>query len=496
MQDYFDPNTGELIGGDIGGTGNMGNAGSTGGTDSMPYASSPAANINMTVQPPKKKGLGLWIGVGCGVVVIAAAAAVIATKLFSNPAVKIGTAMANTFKETSQIQKDLDIMDMLSDGNAGVQMDMEYDHQTLSVSGAYDFSSKRKAVNVKFNGDFDDIGDFEVDFTAQLDKDKVAMSLKPASDEILTYYYTKDNKGDFMDALEDEDIDIDELNASLEKLYELDLSGASTYKDMWDAAADEVLEEVKKIEIEKIDKKEEFKIDGKKRSCGGYQMEITEDNMEAIIDAARKAFEKELDDISADGEIRDALDDAVDEVFDELEDSISGMKDIDLSLYMYNKQIACIRIEAARSTVDIIFHGGDYPAQNVEIVLDGNGFDDETALELTGETKDDTETMELSVFGESFFELEYDTKSGELSVTSDEADLEFEAVVKRTKESLTVEIDDIDDASLTLEITDDGEIKTLKGDEINLGEADEDELQDYAEDILKEYDDIFYYLMY
>ena len=59
-----------------------------------------------------------------------------------------------------------------------------------------------------------------------------------------------------------------------------------------------------------------------------------------------------------------------------------------------------------------------------------------------------------------------------------------------------MEIDDIDDVSLTLEITDNGEIKTLKGGEINLGEADEDELQDYAEDILKEYDDIFYYLMY
>ena len=140
----------------------------------------------MAMQPPKKKGIGLWIGIGCGIVAVIAIAVVLVVKLLSGSAAKIGTAMANTFKETSQIQKDLNIIDMLIDGNASVQLDMEYARQTIGMSGTYDFSDKHKAVSMNVNGDLDGIGDFSADLAVELDKNKLAISLQPAVDEILT----------------------------------------------------------------------------------------------------------------------------------------------------------------------------------------------------------------------------------------------------------------------------------------------------------------------
>ncbi len=449
----------------------------------------PDANM-ATPQPSKKRGK-LWIYIGC--VAVVAIAAVLAVKLFLNPMIRIGIAMANTFKGKSQIEKDLDISDIFADGNASVKADVEYDYKTVSMSGVCDFSDKHKALSLKANGDLGKIGDFEVDFTAELDADKLAVSLNPAIDKTLAYYYTRDNKGYIISNIKHSAKKISEINDSLKNFYEFDFSDFNT-NDIQSAIVKAVLKEAKNIEIEKVDEKEKFKINGKMRKCGGYQMELTEEDMEAMVDAARKAAEKELKNASAEGYMRDWLEDYYDDMFDDLEDGISWTRDVDLSFYIYGSQIACIRVEASLYTADIIFHGGDYPTQNIEVMLDGGIYSDYVVMELKGDKKDKIEKMELDIDEDSIFELEYNTKNGELSVESDMADIEFEAAVKRTKKELAVDIDDINGVALTLTITDGGTVESIKGEEFNVGEADEDDVEDLVEDIFDEYGDLVYYI--
>lgn len=478
MQDYFDPKTGEIIGGEIGGE-----------------EASPQSAQAASFQTPRKNRMGLWIGIGCGLaaVIVIAVAVIALMGLISSPITKISAAAINTFKEKSQLQKDLDIYDMLRDGNAYVNLEAEYEDEVVSIGVTYDFSKKHKAVNLAVAGEFDDIDDVDVDFTAELDKDRLAVSLLPVSDELLVYYYAEKNKGDLIDLLEDAGVDIEDLNSALKDLYEINLNDSKKFSDVLGGVVKAVVEELKDIKIKKIGEKESFEINGQKRACTGYVMEITEDNIEDILDAVQKAVEREIEDGIENEDIKDTVFDLSDEMFDELEHELSIEEDIELSFYIYGKQLACVRAEQGHETAEIVFHGGDYPTQNVEVIMDGGYFDNDTVFEIKGETDNKVETIEVVSYDGTLFELEYNTKNGELYFESDEADVKFDAVVKRDKASLEIEIDDIEDVSIVFAIKDDGTVKSLNGDEFDLGDADEEDLYDLLKNIMDEYGDVLYF---
>ena len=83
----------------------------------------------------------------------------------------------------------------------------------------------------------------------------------------------------------------------MEELY-----GGNEQKTIGTDILKEARKEFNKLKINKTEKKE-FKIDGQKRNCAGYQFTISKDNAQNVLDAAEKAVKKKYGDgtkISAD----------------------------------------------------------------------------------------------------------------------------------------------------------------------------------------------------
>ena len=50
---------------------------------------------------------------------------------------------------------------------------------------------------------------------------------------------------------------------------------------------------------------------------------------------------------------------------------IQDMEDATIRFYVYQKELACVELEAAGDIYQVIFHGGDYRTQNMEILVNG-----------------------------------------------------------------------------------------------------------------------------
>ena len=76
----------------------------------------------------------------------------------------------------------------------------------------------------------------------------------------------------------------------MEELY-----GGNEQKTIGTDILKEARKEFNKLKIKKTEKKE-FKIDGQKRNCAGYQFTISKDNAQNVLDAAEKAVKKKYGD--------------------------------------------------------------------------------------------------------------------------------------------------------------------------------------------------------
>ena len=122
--------------------------------------------------------------------------------------------------------------------------------------------------------------------------------------------------------------------------------------------------------------------------------------------------------------------------FDQLEDSISEIEDVDLTFFIYEKKLACVRVEIEDEEAEIRFLGGDTRMQNMQFLIDG-----EEMLRIEGEKKDTTEVRTVFLEGEESVTLEYNRKTGLLDITADGGRTVIAGNIFLDKDSFNASID-------------------------------------------------------
>ena len=451
----FDPMTGKPIGN----TGNQSRA--SGGFD--PMTGKP---LNRKEKAPKQSGgknkLIIPAVIGAVAVVVIAVVIFITSGILLSKQNKILQAVVNTFKGSTKLTETFEAVGLLASDSFTITANMEVDGDSVQAA----FASK--GDEMQLTGKVDISGIPELEGAIGIDSKQVRAKVDGVSDYVFVYSYTGKNDGFLVDQIGEDNLEL--VNTALKNLTS-SKKREDIVKDMVKAVAGEF----GAWKFEKADK-EEFKIDGKKRNCAGYTTTITEDEMLALMEAVYKVVEQNVD-----------LDE-IEDVYSEIEDEFDGMPDIDVTFYLYDKMLAAILLEVDDEEIEIAFKGGETRWQNIAIEADGD-----EVLTFKGKTSDSVEKYALEVEGMEVFNVKYDSKTGELEAEAGRyvfgTAFALEANVKGNANKLSVALESIEvagssqDVDLQIELKSGAKMSKISGKEFDLGNADEDDLEDLVEEI-------------
>ncbi|MBE5888981.1 MAG: hypothetical protein E7283_09190 [Lachnospiraceae bacterium] len=479
----FDPMTGEPINEEAQGTPEV--------TETPVAPENPANQVVESVKSwistmsTKQWFLPAMIGGGVGVIAIIAVVVAIVGGAFMSPVQKVTYAAGNTFKEAG-ILGDVFSSTMTAVANSKsttyFMLGIEGQEMEMEVRNA----GKDKQVWVKA-----DITNYpELEGTLTLNKNELQAQAPILGDYVFFYDYTKEADGFIFENVDDEIVEA--LNKMLAQAYSGKTDDSKALKEM----AKALQEWMDDIEIEEVEK-DEFEINGRDVNCVGYEIVIDEDMikeyMEIVCDAMVEYMEEQgLDEM-------EGYDDAIfDEAFEDMFDEIEGMPEMTFTVYVDSNMLAAIVIEAEDSDgkVKILFEGGDYRAQNITVKVDG-----QKVLQIKGERDGNEETAELIIYSGdekiTMMEYEYDKKSGDFEFAVldyyGDAGLLLEGTIVANGNGVEItdgelNIDNMS-ADFAFSCKKGAKIEKLSGERFDLGNADEDDLEELVEDLQDELKD-------
>lgn len=470
----FDPMTGQPIGGA---------QGQPGGFDpmtGMPLGGAQGSGFDpMTGKPltgkqkaPKMKGAGgknnlLIPGIIGAVAVVAIAVIMLVTSgAFLSKQNKILLATANTFKDSSKLTKVFEGLGLLASDSFTITANVEADGDSVNSSFAYKGGEMQLSASVDVSGIPELRGAVIVD-------SKQVRAKVDGVDYALVYSYTEKNDGYLVEEIGEENIEI--VNEVLSSL-----TSKKQKNDIGKDIAKAALAEFNDWKFEKVSKKQ-FKIDGKERKCVGYTTTVAEDDVLALMEAVYKVVEENMD--------IEELEDA----YSDLEEEFEDMPDMDVTVYVYDKMLAAILLEVDGEEMEILFKGGDTRWQNLKVEIEG-----EEILTLKGKTADSVEKYALEVGGAEVLNVEYNPKTSEFEMEAGRymfgTAVALKANVQGNANKLTIDLKrlevggDSGDVDLQIELKSGAKIGNISGKEFDLGNADEDDFEDLAE----EFEDMFF----
>lgn len=439
----------------------------------------------MTGQPigmeekPKKKGffksraskIVLAIAI-VAVVVCGVGAFVFASGVFASKSDKVLNAIKNTIEDKGELTKTFEIGDIIKSNEYTMAFSMEADGTGIDFEYLSGKSGKQITGNIE--AAYSDSIDFGVNFTDE----ELQVQIPFISDKVFTYNYKGENTGYLMDSLSSDETEA--INKMLEYIYNAKSDNKAT-EEFYDA----VLEEYKSLEFEEV-KDAEYEVDGKDRTCKGYETVITKENFQNLIDAYEEATSEQINEME---ELMSDLDStymvgSYEEMYDELRDALEEMPDVTVTFYLYDNKLACIELQPkGMESVQIQFLGGDTRAQNIRIV-DEDGY---VLMEIVGETDGSTVSYELLVDEMSVLSISYDSKSGDFSLFSDEFSMSGTIVSERNGFTITIDQynDGYDDYEFegSFSLKKGADFKKFEGDNFDIGNASEDEVMDLMMEI-------------
>lgn len=451
----------------------LGGAGFSGGMQiNPPPADSP--------KPGKKKWAMIAVGVAAAVAVLAIAAAAVG-RLVMGPGGKVLQAAAATMKEKPELVNDFGALsDILLADEYTVGADVEYDGNTVTGEFVNTVSDKQIKVNVDLDGG-------QIHFLCGVHSGVLKATLADW-DYVLVYDPARENDGVIYDGFPKREIEL--FNDALQNITRQKVRVSEIQED----AAAAFLQEFKALDLRKVNSRE-FEIDHKERECEGYEARIREKNIVNFMSDFGERVSKRLD-----KSVIDDFEDGMDDLIDEIEDS--GF-DVDVTFYLYKKKLAAVIVESDRNQkCGIEFRGGDYRMQNMAIVYEDDG-DMQELLTIDTRRRDSREIIELEA-DDMDITITYDTKSGEIAFEYSEFDEDYliEGVYKHSGSEVSFALEDCEgipglengDIGLNIYVKKAADIEKYRGEEFDLGSADEDELEDLLDDLddyLRDYEEIF-----
>ena len=448
-----------------------------------------------TVVPETKEKKGLPIGAVIGI--IAVIAAVIAGVIFfvkGGIGGKVG--LLNVFTSAyegeylTEFSKDFQIKPF-DDFTVTVNGEVEDVEFTYSIANASSSHTRSMYASVTYSG-------FTADATAYIDEKNIKAQVPIIGDYVFLYDYSNDkNDGYLMEFLDEADMDVKTFNALIAFMND----NSSTMQKFYEKSLNYAISCVNDLDFKKTGEKETFTVNGKEVSCKEYEVVINADTVIGWVEGYQKLWDDFYKDNAKvfepfeelTGEEMD-LGDAFDDIIDEIDDNFD--EDLVLSVYVKGKITGAIRLEADDEMIEILFKGGDYLAQNVEVNYDFDG-DDGTLLTIEGKTKGDVQTTTIETEDESFvFEYSFNRKTGELEMDMEQygrSVYHIECTYTISKGELKTVIDELEVngeelpmESLEVIISTKADIKEpKKGDTFDLGKVDEDEIEDLTEEIME-----------
>ena len=260
---------------------------------------------------------------------------------------KILLAVKNTVDDKTELEKDIDITDILNSGVYTVNLSAGDD----SAYGDIKYVSGRKRKQVSANMNFND--DFSMAARIDVDDENIKVCL-PLEDNI-TYAYQYMN-----DSLEGENAD---------KFYSM-INDSKTMADIKEDIQEAYIQEFRQLEFEKMPEKLHM-IDDKTQKCKGYKTIITSDNIQNVKESIKN--------IEVNGDTLENTLDAVDldiellmEYLGLYEDSFTD--NMIVETYIYKNKLASVLIYADDENLQVLFEGGDTRTQNMRVMHFKNGY--------------------------------------------------------------------------------------------------------------------------
>lgn len=408
-----------------------------------------------------------------GIAVIAIIIAIISNVILG-PSVKIANAFYKTVKEDSFGKTAVSMYELVENEELTENINISADGVEVNGSIGVDRSKGKLGADVEVSAK-------GIDEKVQIyyDKNMVQVAVPEIFDEIFEYDSTKSNDGMLSDLIEENTKgDIDDLNTLVSGLGEI-MQGSSAYSK---ALRKEMLKAAKELEIKKISA-DSFEIDGKQRKCKGYEVTITKEFLKAVKSGLENAQEdaygetykkilKAIENLSGE-EISELAD------YDFVDDAIDELKNVEIEVYLYKGKLAAIK-SSDLGKLKIEFNGGSTRTSNMVVKAAGV-----TILERESEIKGKVEKGTISVMGEGEIEYSYDMSSGKVELDGlDDISLTLKANGSGAVISLEYDEEDVD---FTIEIKKGSRIQKLQGDILDIGSMDEDDFEEYVEELQKEF---------
>lgn len=336
-----------------------------------------------------------WIALGAAALVVIVAAVLIVPKLVMGKEAKILKALENTF------QPDLCMETLMApefqDGSCTVTMegtaDLSGQSGSVKLTMAMDLDKKQAMTDVNFT-----VGNLEASVAAAMDDRQIRLgsSFLPEG-QIVSYNYDKKATGYLADMAKEAGIDLEEINARMQKAF--DKNRSKEWLEKMQTATRKAYEQ---LEFEDA-KEKEFTVNDKKQSCSGYKTTITKTWAEKLIKSYKKIWKEYVGKENLNQKQMGELFKSVDELPGKMDKAV-------VSFYLFDDKIAAIELETAdNETFSLLCEGG---TDKETFKITGG----EDTLVMERSMKKEGQYYAFSMDGETVLTTGFDAKKKELQL--------------------------------------------------------------------------------
>ena len=427
--------------------------------------------------PKKSHKTAIIVSIIVGVLVlIGILAFVLAAVLFSNPRTTVERACAKTFSEGGYLYdalKDIHGFGKEYTVTSNIQMDMQSEYSDGSIvlytRLGVDGKDKQLAGTMAYNSAWINIP--EIEYKLQIDEDEVRLQIPSVDSHVFTYNYTEEKQGYLTEIASAEDLQM--MDDALEMIY-----SSESPEDIKNTEFGvKLVNWYRSLKVEKADAGQ-FEVDGNIRKCKGYAIQITQEDMNRF----REIYQEYIETTMADQ--LHALGMSAEEYTEQIFADIQDMEDATLRFYLYQKELACVELESAGEICQVVFHGGDYRTQNIEVIAN-----DVTVCSIEGELAGDEETITMDFSGDRA-EVTYNRSTGSYDFKVENA-FEMNGTLSLGSKEMKLVVDqlapegDYSDYILSgdIVVTKGAVIDTMKGETFDIGNAGEAEYDELFDDL-------------